>query len=223
MADGKRIGGFVMLRKTALLTAAAILWIQVHPPAAHADNQMGYKLVSQRDVAGLPRTHVTLGMEVERAQQITSQGITFDIIRVKLVRKGSPGEQAGLTAGDQIIAVDGRVFASLAAFAGYVGSLPPGAQAAMDYMPAQGGPSQAQRVTITMASAGQQAPVDPNAKPGGMSTGSKIAIGVGAVALFGCYEMGCFSHHPAKPQTAVTAPLPRSQPDVSSSPAASRP
>ena len=125
-----------MLRKTALLTAAAIMWMQVYPPAARADNQMGYRLVSQQDVAGLPRTHVTLGMDVERAQQITSQDITFDIIRVKQVRRGSPGEQAGLAAGDQIIAVNGRVFASLTAFAGYVGSLPPGSQATVDYMPA---------------------------------------------------------------------------------------
>ena len=209
------------MRKTALFAAAAILWIQVYPHAARADNQMGYKLVSQRDVAGLPRTHVTLGMEVERAQQIKSQGITFDIIRVKLVRKGSPGEQAGLTAGDQIIAVDGRVFASLAAFAGYVGSLPPGAQATMDYMPAQGGPAQAQRVTVTMAPAGQQAPVDPNARTAGLSTGSKVAIGVGAVALFGCYEMGCFSHRHAKSQTPVMAP--QGQPDGASSPASAHP
>jgi hypothetical protein len=28
----------------------------------------------------------------------------------------------------------------------------------------------------------------------GMSTGAKIAIGVGAVALLKCYQMGCFSH-----------------------------
>jgi hypothetical protein len=27
-----------------------------------------------------------------------------------------------------------------------------------------------------------------------MSTGTKVAIGVGAAALFGCYELGCFSH-----------------------------
>ena len=28
----------------------------------------------------------------------------------------------------------------------------------------------------------------------GLSAGTKIAIGVGAAALFGCYKMGCFSH-----------------------------
>jgi hypothetical protein len=30
-----------------------------------------------------------------------------------------------------------------------------------------------------------------------MSTGTKVAIGVGAAALFGCYELGCFSYRSA--------------------------
>ena len=38
-----------------------------------------------------------------------------------------------------------------------------------------------------------------------MSTGEKLAIGAGAVALLGCYEFGCFSRkHPA--DQAVTQP-----------------
>jgi hypothetical protein len=197
-------------RKTALLTTAAFLWMGVHPPAAHADNQMGYKLVSQRDVANLPRTHVTLGMDVERAQQITSQDLVFDTIRVKQVHRGSPGEEAGLVAGDQIIAVDGRVFASLVAFAGYVGSLPPGSQATVDYMPAQGGPSQAQRVMVTLAALGQTS--QDTARTPGMSTSTKVAIGVGAAALFGCYEMGCFSRGKVNQQAPSSSAIPRTQP-----------
>jgi hypothetical protein len=32
-----------------------------------------------------------------------------------------------------------------------------------------------------------------------MSTGEKLAIGAGAVALLGCYEMGCFHHRQTPP------------------------
>ena len=32
----------------------------------------------------------------------------------------------------------------------------------------------------------------------GLSTGTKVAIGVGAAALFGCYKAGCFSRLRAK-------------------------
>jgi hypothetical protein len=151
-------------------------------------------------------------MDVERAQQITDHDLTFDIIRVKHVRRGSPGEQAGLAAGDEIIAVDGRVFASLAAFAGYVGSLPSGSQATVDYMPAHGGPAQAQGVIATLAAPGQPMSASSDAaRAPGMSTGAKVAIGVGAVALFGCYETGCLSHRRDNPQTPANAPMPRGQ------------
>ena len=194
-----------------------------YPPAANADNQMGYKVVSQQDISGLPRTHVTLGMDVERTQQVTSQDVTFDIIRVKSVRRGSPGEQAGLAPGDQIIAVNGRVFASLVAFAGYVGSLPSGSQATVDYMPAQGGPAQAQRVMVTLVPAGQQTASNPSAPRSGMSTGTKVAIGVGAAALFGCYEMGCFTRHRATPQAQAAAPDSAGLPYVSPTQVPARP
>ena len=86
--------------------------------------------------------------------------MTFELLRVNGVRRGSPGAQAGLHVGYQIIAVDGRVFPSVAALAAYVGD-----------------------------------------RPGGLSTGSKVAIGVGAAALFGCCELGCFSRAKPGPDT----------------------
>ncbi len=163
---------------------------------------MGYQLLSPQDAAALPRNRGSLGMDIERAQQITDDGMTFDIIRVKQVRRGSPGAQAGFAPGDQIIAVDGRVFPSLAVFAAYVGSLQPGTAMSVDYIPANGGPGQAQRVSVTVGAAGSaaQPSAQPAPAPTGMSTGTKVAIGVGAVALLGCYEMGCFSkRRPAQP------------------------
>jgi hypothetical protein len=58
---------------------------------AHADNQMGYRLLSDQDAQNLPRNHGALGMAIEAAQRITDGGMTFDLIRVKQVRSGSPG------------------------------------------------------------------------------------------------------------------------------------
>ena len=110
---------------TAIVTAS-MLTMQWTPKLAYAENQMGYRLLSVQDASTLPRNHGALGMDVERAQQITDDGMTFDIIRVKQVRPGSPGARAGFGRGDQIIAVDGRVFPSIAAFAAYVGSISPG-------------------------------------------------------------------------------------------------
>ena len=135
---------------------------------AHADNQMGYRLLSQPDAQDLPHNHGALGMDIEAAQRITDGGMTFDLIRVKQVRSGSPGEQAGFHPGDEI--------------------------------PAGGGPQQAQRIAVTVGMAGQTAQPavqadQPNQPRPGLSTGTKVAIGVGAVALFGCYELGCFSRH----------------------------
>lgn len=181
------------MNRTGLLAAAALLAASCLPGPAWADNAMGYQLVSQQAASELPRNRGSLGMDIERAQHITDGGMSFDIIRVKAVRRGSPGAQAGFRPGDQIIAVDGRVFASLQAFAGYVGSLPPGTAVSVDYIPANGGPAQAQRVSMTVGSANGGTPAAAPA-PAGMSTGTKIAIGAGAAALLGCYEMGCFSH-----------------------------
>ena len=160
---------------------------------------MGYRLLSPQEAAGLPHNQGSLGMDIERAQQITDGGMTFDIIRVKQVRQGSPGAQAGFKAGDQIIAVDGQVFPSLVTFANYVGSKTAGSQIHVDYIPAGGGPQQAQRVTAAVGAGGRPTQATASSQgnapaSSGMSTGTKVAIGVGAAALFGCYELGCFSH-----------------------------
>lgn len=181
-------------RILALLAGVALVLFQGGAAPAYADNPMGYRLLSAQDTAGLPANHGALGLNVERARQITDDGMTFDIMRVTEVRRGSPGAQAGFKRGDQIIAVDGRVFPSIKAFAAYVGSIQPGSQITIDYMPAGSGPQQAQRVTATIAGAGQSSQAST-----GMSTKEKVAIGVGAAALLGCYEMGCFSHR-ANPQ-----------------------
>ena len=185
---------------------------------AHADNQMGYRLLSQQDAQDLPHNHGALGMDIEAAQRITDGGMTFDLIRVKQVRSGSPGEQAGFHPGDEIIAVNGEVFSSLAVFAAYVGSVQPGTQIDVDYIPVGGGPQQAQRIAVTVGMAGQMAQSAPQADQAnrprsGLSTGTKVAIGVGAVALFGCYELGCFSRHhhdaavpPGQPSIQNNAP-----------------
>jgi membrane-associated protease RseP (regulator of RpoE activity) len=184
---------------------------------ASADNQMGYRLLSAQDAENLPRNRGGLGMDIEAAQRITDGGMTFDLIRVKQVRSGSPGEQAGFHAGDEIIAVNDDVFSSLATFAAYIGSVQPGSQINVDYIPAGGGPQQAQRIAVTVGTAGQMSQPAPQAQQSGqlqtgLSTGSKVAIGVGAVALFGCYELGCFSRH----HRAATT-LPR-QPQVQAPP-----
>ena len=190
-------------RKPAVFIALALLTVPLVSGPAWADNQMNYQLLSQQAASGLPRNHGSLGLDIERAQQVTSGGMTFDIIRVKGVHRGSPGAQAGLASGDQIVAVDGRVFASLAAFAGYVGSITAGTAVSVDYIPANGGPAQAQRVAVTVGAAGSNAPSSAQTASTGLSTGTKVAIGVGAAALFGCYELGCFSHKRTTPSNNV--------------------
>jgi hypothetical protein len=189
------------------LVAASLVGVSCEP-RAQAENQMGYRLLSPQEASALPHNHGALGLAVERAQQITDGGMTFDIIRVTQVRRASTGAQAGFNVGDEIIAVDGRVFPSLAGFAAYVEATPPGHQIMVDYIPAGGGPQQAQRVAVMVGAAGQQAPAANDPRDGasstGMSTGTKVAIGVGAVALLGCYEMGCFSHHHAATAPANT-------------------
>jgi hypothetical protein len=91
------------------------------------------------------------------------------------------------------------MFAGLIAFGGYFNSLPPGSQATVDYMAAQGGPAQAQRVSVTLAPGGQSTlPRQDATPPTGMSTGTKVVFGAGVAAQFGCYEMGCFSHRRVK-------------------------
>src|SRR5689334_8298609 len=162
---------------------------------------MGYRLLTEEEAARLPRHGGSLGMDVDRAQRVTESGITFDLMRVKQVRRGSPAAQAGFAPGDTIISVDGQVFPTIAAFAAYVGSTTPGSRIDIDYIPAGGGPQQAQRVAVTVGGRGQPAPAagqqgEAPAKAG-LSTGQKLAIGAGAAAIIGCYWMGCFSRGPA--------------------------
>ena len=198
-------------RKPALFMALVLLTASLVPGPAWAENAMGYQIVSQQVASGLPRNHGSLGMDIERAQRISDGGMTFDLIRVKGVRQGSPGARAGFGPGDQIIAVDGRVFASLVAFAGYVGSISPGTVVNVDYIPANGGPAQAQRVPVTVVAAGSNAPSSAQAAAPGLSTSTKVAIGIGAAALFGCYELGCFSRKRTTPAANVSR-LPNQQP-----------
>ena len=107
---------------------------------------------------------------------------------------------------DQIIAVDGRVFPSIAVFGAYIAALAPGSQATVDYMPAGEGPPNAQRVTVALGAAGSSSSGTPVP---GLTPGQKVAIGVGAAALLGCYEMGCFSPRRTTGQPpARPSPLP---------------
>ena len=179
---------------TAIVTAS-MLSMQWTPRLAYAENQMGYRLLSVQEASRLPRDHGALGVDVERAQQITDEGLSFDLIRVK--PRDSSGARAGFHKSDQIIAVDGRVFPTIAAFAAYIGSMPPGSQVSIDYIPAGGGPEDAERLPVVIGDSAKPSE-DPARNPhedetasGGMSTRTKI--GIAAAALLGCYAMSCFS------------------------------
>ncbi len=188
-------------RTAAVWMLASLLAAPLGVSHASADNQMNYRLLPAAEASTLPHAGGTLGLNVGPGEQINSGGLTFKLLKVNSAKQGSPGAGAGFRAGDQIIAVDGRVFPSVPAFAGYVGSLPPGHQINVDYLPAGGGPQEAQRVPATLGGAGGSVPAQPAeaAPSGGLSTGTKVAIGVGAAALFGCYKLGCFSHLHKKP------------------------
>ena len=194
-----------MINRTAVaLVAAAFLGVQGLPALAQqTQNQMNYHLVTPQEAASLPQAGGALGMDIVSGEHINDGGLSFELLRIKGVRVGTPGAQAGFHAGDQIVAADGRVFPTLQTFAAYVRSLAPGKLMAVDYIPAGGGPQQAQRVGVTVGNGGRAvAPAQADAAHEGLSTGTKLAIGVGAVALFGCYEMGCFSHK-QQPQPAA--------------------
>lgn len=186
-------------RVVAAFVAATLLSLQAAPPA-FADNQMNYQVLTADQANALPRNGAKLGLNVGRAQRVDSQGLSFDILKVNSVTSGSPGARAGFKVGDQIIAVDGKVFPSVAAFAAYIGSKRPDDRISVDYMPPSGGPKDAQRIDVTLAGANRATNPSSEAKPGGLSTGTKIAIGIGAAALFGCYKFGCFSHRKPVPQ-----------------------
>lgn len=198
----------VIKRFVSALVLASFLGMQPGLAPAWADNAMNYRFLSTKDADSLPKAGGTLGLNVGPGEQITSGGMTFRLLRVNSVKSGAAGAQAGFRQGDQIISVDGRVFSGVPAFADYVGSVAPGRQIAVDFLPAGGGPQEAQRLTATLGgpSGGGAAPAvasappadlpgaDAPAKEGGtLSTGSKVAIGAAAVALFGCYKLGCFN------------------------------
>lgn len=181
--------------RTNRLTAALVTVCLLVAPVAKAENQMGYRLLSSQQAAQLSPGGGMLGMNVSRGQVITDSGMTFELLKVETVRRNSPAARAGLDVGDQVIAVDGLVFPSIRAFASYVASMPPGRTISIDYLPRGGGPEQAQRVGVILDSSGTRSPPPKEAPEShGLSTGQKLAIGAGAVALFGCYKMGCFNH-----------------------------
>ena len=193
-------------RTAAGLLAAAILGLAGTPGRAQTQNGMNYHLVTPQEAASFPRAGGALGMDIVSGDHINDAGMSFELLRIKGVRVGTPGAQAGFHAGDQIIAADGRVFPSLQAFAAYVRSLPPGKLMAVDYIPAGGGPQAAQRIGVTVGDGGRAVTASKgDSEHEGLSTGTKVAIGVAAVALFGCYEMGCFTH---RAQPAAAAPPP---------------
>jgi len=190
-------GGIMVSRTVTAIVTASMLTLQWTPKLAYAENQMGYRLLSGQEASRLPRQHGALGLDVERAQQITDDGMTFDLIRVKQVRPGSAGAQAGFRKGDQIIAVDGQVFPSIATFAAYIGSVSPGSRVSVDYIPAGGGPENAERVAVILGGAGRAAQGLPqnsqNEEPASSGMSTRTKIGIGAAALLGCYALGCFS------------------------------
>jgi hypothetical protein len=204
-----------MKRGAALALAVVLFVCEAGVPPANADNPMGYRLLTEQEAYGLPRNGGALGINIARARRVNDAAMSFDIIEVAAVKSGSAGEQAGLQRGDQIISVNGIVFASLKAFAAYVASMSPGSRITVDYMPNGGGPAQAQRVALivgpaTAAAAAQTtghaaqaggggAGAEGGASPHGLSTGTKLAIGAAAIALFGCYKAGCFERKTTSP------------------------
>jgi len=174
---------------------ASMLTVQLASVVANAENSMGYRLVSAAQAARLPNNHGALGLDVAPAQPITDSGMTFALMRVKRAQAGSAAAQAGLQRGDQIIAVNGRVFPTITAFAGYMRSMAPGSRVHIDYIPAGGGPRNAERVAVIVGKAGssgtQYAQAQAKEQSSGISTRTKI--GLGAAAVLGCYYFGCFS------------------------------
>ena len=144
-----------MIRHRLIALGFAVLFAAPGlPHPALADNAMGYRLLSVQEAAALPSRQGSIGLDVRRQERIIDSGLTFDIIRVTRVRRNSAGARAGFAVGDQIVAVDGRVFPSPAVFAAYIGSRPPGSQVIIDIMPAGLGPERARRLTVAVERAG---------------------------------------------------------------------
>jgi hypothetical protein len=178
-------------RTMTAVAVASMLLVNLTPVAAYAENPMGYRLLPTYEAAQLPNNHGTLGLDVAPARQITDSGMTFALMQVQQVKRGSAAARAGFQRGDQIIAVNGRVFPTATAFAAYLRSIRPGTRINIDCMAAGAGPSNAERVALVVgqpgSSGGQYAQTAE--QPSGMSTRTKI--GLGAAALLGCYYFGC--------------------------------
>ena len=210
-----------MKREIAMVAAVLLGSQSLVAVAAAADNKMGYTLETPEQAATLAKAGGSLGMKVGPKDDITSEGLTFQVLKVEGVVAESPASQAGLKVGDQIIAVSGHVFPNTKTFAEYVGSIEPGRQIDVDYMPDGGGPKDAKRVGVTVGKGGHaaQPKADAPKSAGGLSTGDKVAIGVGAAAIFGCYEFDCFKklkakyeEERAKHPTATAAPTTAAHP-----------
>ena len=173
-------------RLLTTLVAASMLAAVALP--ARAANPMGYQLINDQQAARLPRGHGALGLVVNESSMISDSGMTFAILRIDQIKPGSAGATSGLQVGDQIIAVDGHVFPDIKAFAEYAGSLRPGSQTFVDYIPRGGMAKDAQRLAIAVGEPGRNNQPTLNAQQG-MSTGTKVAIGLGAAALLGYYEL----------------------------------
>ena len=75
-------------RTLAAFVAASFLCLQGLPSPALADNQMGYQMLTVDQASALPRNGGKLGLNVGRAQQINSGGMTFELLRVNEVGIG---------------------------------------------------------------------------------------------------------------------------------------
>src|SRR3954447_12710637 len=100
-----------------LALAASLVSAQVLSGQAIAKNQTGYQLITAEEAARLPHNESLLGIQAGPGEQINSEDLNFELLKIQGVRPGSPGAKAGFKPGDQLIAVDGRVFANTQAFA----------------------------------------------------------------------------------------------------------
>ena len=183
------------MKREVAIVAAILVGSQSLAAVASADNKMGYTLETPEQASQLHRAGGSLGMKVGPEDNINSEGLSFQLLKVEGVVDDSPAKQAGLAVGDQVIAVNGHVFPNTKTFAEYVGSIAPGEQVDIDYMPKGGGPKDAKRVGVTVGEGGHATKPKQEAQKsaGGLSTGEKVAIGLGAAAVIGCLEWNCYS------------------------------